>query len=229
MTTPFGFDDLKSILPRRIAQLPDHRTTGPNTRDRIQDAALGAFGLFFTQSPSCLDDQRHLQEAKGRNNACTLFGLETIPCNNQIRNLLDPRMPSRLAGVFLEVFEGLEPHSLLSNFRGLHDQLLVALDGTQYHASTAIPCQNGLRRQTANGHTLYDHSAMTPVIVCPGRSEVSAFPPESMMPPDGHEQQDCERAAGQRWIDKPAKQVASHGVTLLGDDLSSHQPLGALA
>ena len=32
MTTPFGFDDLKSILHRRIAQLPDHRTTGPNTR-----------------------------------------------------------------------------------------------------------------------------------------------------------------------------------------------------
>jgi hypothetical protein len=229
MTTPFGFDDLKSILHRRIAQLPDHRTTGPNTRYRIQDAALGAFGLFFTQSPSFLDYQRHLQEAKGRNNACTLFGMETIPCNNQIRNLLDPMMPSLLAGVFLEVFEGLEQHSLLSNFRVLHDQLLVALDGTQYHSSAAIQCQNCLRRQTANGQTLYYHSAITPVIVCPGRSEVLALPPEYIMPQDGHEKQDCERAAGKRWIDKHAKHVASHGVTLLGDDLYSNQPLCELA
>jgi len=90
MTTPFGFDDLRAILHRRIAQLPDHRTTGPNTRYRIQDAALAPWSLFLPIRRQFLDYQRHLQEAKGRNNACTLFGMETIPCNNQIRNLLDP-------------------------------------------------------------------------------------------------------------------------------------------
>ena len=229
MTTPLGFDDLKDILHRRIDLLPDHRKQGPNTRYSVQDAALGAFGIFFTQSPSFLDYQRHLQQTKGQNNACTLFGVETIPCNNQIRNLLDPMMPRHLDGVYLAVFEGLEQHGSLASFRVLSDQLLMAMDGTQYFSSKAIHCQNCLRRQTSNSQTLYYHSAMTPVIICPGRSEVIALPPEFIMPQDGHDKQDCERVAGKRWIDKHAKHVAPHGITLLGDDLYRNQPLCKLA
>src|SRR6266446_10042460 len=99
MTNPLDFDALKGILHRRTAQLPDHRKEGPNTRYSIQDAALGAFGIFFTQSPSFLDYQRRLQQTKGQNNARTLFGVERIPCDNQVRNLLDPIMPSALDGV----------------------------------------------------------------------------------------------------------------------------------
>ena len=90
MPNAFGFDALKGILARRIDQLPDYRKPGLNTRYTVKDAALGAFGIFYTQSPSFVDDQRHLQQAKGHNNACPLLGVEQIPCNNQIRNLLDP-------------------------------------------------------------------------------------------------------------------------------------------
>jgi hypothetical protein len=103
------------------------------------------------------------------------------------------------------------------------------MDGTQYFSSNTIHCQNCLKRQTTKGHTLYYHSAMTPVIVCPGRSEVIALPPEFIMPQDGHAKQDCERVAGKRWIAKHAKHVAPYGVTLLGDDLYSNQPLCKLA
>jgi hypothetical protein len=229
MTNDLGFEALKGILERYIQQLPDQRNPGPNTRYTIQDAVLGAFGVFYTQSPSFLEYQTHLQQTKGQNNACTLFGVEQIPCNNQIRNLLDPLLPSHLNGVYWAVFEGLEHHGLLSNFRGLEHQLLVALDGTQYHSSPTIHCQNCLRRQTSKGQTLYYHSAITPVIVCPGRTEVIALAPEFIMPQDGHEKQDCERVAGKRWMDKHAKQVAPYGVTLLGDDLYSNQPLCELA
>ena len=49
------------------------------------------------------------------------------------------------------------------------------------------------------------------------------------MPQDGHDKQDCERVAGKRWIDKHAEHVAPYGVTLLGDDLYSNQPLCQLA
>jgi hypothetical protein len=60
MTNPLGFDVLKGILHRRIALLPDHRPQGPNTRYAIHDIALGAFGIFFTQSLSFLEYQRRL-------------------------------------------------------------------------------------------------------------------------------------------------------------------------
>ena len=224
MPTPLGFDVLKDILHRRTAQLPDHRKASPNTRYAIQEAALGAFGIFFTQSPSFLEYQRRLQHTTGQNNAHTLFDVEQIPCDNQVRTLLDPITPSSLDVVFVEVFEGLEHHRMLSHFRVLGDQLLVALDGTNYFSSKAIHCQNCLSRQLSNGQTLYYHAAITPVIVCPGQSQVIALPPAYLMPQDGHIKQDCERAAGKRWLAKHAKQVAPHGVTLLGDDLYSNQP-----
>jgi hypothetical protein len=104
----------------------------------------------------------------------------------------------------------------------------VALDGTSYFSSQAIHCPNCLRRQRSNGHTLYDHAAITPGLVCPGQAQVIALPPEYIMPQDGHDKQDCERTAGKRWLAKHTKQVAPHGVTLLGDDLYSNQPFCAL-
>jgi hypothetical protein len=228
MTTALSFDTLKGILGRRIANLPDHRKASPNTRYAIHDAALGAFGIFFTQSPSFLEYQRRLQHAKGHNNAHTLFDVEQIPCDNQVRKLLDPLAPSHLDAVFLEVFECLEQHRMLTHFRVLGDQLLVALDGTNYFSSQALHCHNCLRRQLSNGHTLYYHAAITPVIVCPGHTQVIALPPEYIMPQDGYDKQDCERTAGKRWLAKHTQQVAPHGVTLLGDDLYSNQPFCAL-
>jgi hypothetical protein len=229
MQTPLGFEVLKDILHRWTAQLPDHRQESPNTRYAIQDAALGAFGIFFTQSPSFLEYQRRLQHTKGHNNAQTLFGVEQMPCDNQIRSLLDPLAPSHLDPVFVEIFTGLEQHHMLDPLRVLGDQLLVSLDGTTYFSSQTIHCPNCLTRQLANGHTLYYHPVITPVIVCPGRPEVIALPPEYIMPQDGQAKQDCEQEAGKRWIGKAAQVVAPHQVTLLGDDLYSKQPFCALA
>jgi len=228
MTHPLSFDDLQGILHRHIEPLPDYRNKGPNTRYRIPDAALGAFGIFFTQAPSFLEYQRRLQQTKGQNNTHTLLGVAQIPCDNQIRKLLDPLAPSALDPVVIEVFECLASHHLLAPFRVLDDQLLVALDGTNYFSSKTIHCQNCLTRQLSNGQTLYYHAAITPVIVCPGQSQVVALPPEYIMPQDGHAKQDCERAAGKRWLSKHAAQVAPRGATLLGDDLYSNQPFCAM-
>ena len=150
--------------------------------------------------------------------------MEQIPCDNQVRTLLDPIAPSSLDAVFVEVLESLEQHRMLTHFRVLGDQLLVALDGTTYFSSKAIHCPNCLTRQLSNGQPLYYHTAITPVIVCPGQSQVLALPPEYIMPQDGQAKQDCERAAGKRWLKKHAEQIAPHGVTFLGDDLYSNQP-----
>ena len=75
-----------------------------------------------------------------------------------------------------------------------------------------------------SGHTLYYHAAITPVVVCPGQSQVITLPPEYIMPQDGHDKQDCERAAAKRWRRTHAQAVAPYGVTVLGDALYSNQP-----
>lgn len=154
MPPPLDFEGLKGILHRQIAQLPEHRTEGPNTRYALQDAVLGALGILVTPSPSFLEYQRRLQHPKGHHNAHTLLDVEPIPCDKQVRTLLDPIAPSHLDPVFMEVFDGLEQHRMLAPCRVLDDQLLVALDGTNYFSSTAIHGPHCLTRQLRNGQTL---------------------------------------------------------------------------
>src|SRR6266849_1352436 len=229
MTRPLSFDHLQAILRQHTAGLPDVRKPSPNTRYTIQNAALGAFGIFFMQSPSFLEYQRQLNHRQGHDNAQTLFGVEPIPCDNQIRTLLDPIAPRYFHPVFFEVFAHLEQQHWLDPWRVLDHQLLVALDGTQYFSSKALHCQNCLTRQLSNGQTLYDHTAITPVIVCPGHAQVIALAPEYIMPQDGHAKQDCEQAAGKRWMTQHASTLVPHHVTLMGDDLYSKEPFCALA
>ena len=69
-----------------VATFPDKRT-GKNTHYSLVDAALGAFAVFFTQSPSFLAYQRLMEGSKGKSNAQSLFGIHQIPSDNQIRNL----------------------------------------------------------------------------------------------------------------------------------------------
>ena len=228
MTTTLRFEDLRALLHHQAAQLPDCRA-GRNTQYRIADAAVGAFGIFFTQAPSFLEYQRRLQATTGCHNVQTLFGVTTIPCDNHIRTLLDPIVPSHFDAIFVEVFARLSAAHLFDSFRVLGDQLLVSLDGTTYFSSQALHCPHCLTRQLTNGHTLYDHPAITPVVVCPGRPQVIALPPEYIMPQDGHEKQDCEQVAGKRWLLKHAATFAPARVTLLGDALYSKQPFCALA
>ena len=66
---PDTFARLVEYLRSVVERFPDKRTG--DTTYSMADAALGAFSVFFTQSPSFLDFQRTLQVAKGCNNALT--------------------------------------------------------------------------------------------------------------------------------------------------------------
>jgi len=223
MSEALAFDNLVREFQQILEGLPDHRT-GQNVTYSIKDAALGAFSVFFTQSPSFLAHQRTMKRNKGRSNATSLFGMENIPCDNQIRQLLDPLEPSYLFPMFGLVFNTLEAAEQLDTFRTFDDNLLFAFDGTQYFSSQKIHCQNCSRKTAANGVTTYSHSVITPVVVAPGHNRVIALEPEFITPQDGHDKQDCEQAAAKRWIDKHAAQYASQKVTISADDLHCKQP-----
>jgi hypothetical protein len=66
---------------------------------------------------------------------------------------------------------------------------------------------------------------VTPVIVCPGQSQVIPLVPEFVVPQDGHDKQDCENAAAKRWLSQYGERYSALDVTVLGDDLYCHQPL----
>lgn len=217
------FSDLIGSLRGVLAGLPDRRQ-GKNLSYAMEDFGLGAFSVFFTQSPSFLAHQKAMQQARSQNNATSFFEISQIPSDNQIRQMLDPVPPQTLYPVYDRIYNTLREQGILATFRGVHDSTLIALDGTWYHSSQKIhcPCCSSLEHQS--GQITYYHSAVTPVIVAPGKSEVIALRPEFITPQDGHTKQDCEIAASKRWLERNAARYLGGQVTLLGDDIYAHQP-----
>jgi hypothetical protein len=151
---PDTFSLLIEHLHSVVERFPDERT-GSETVYSMADAALGAFSVYFTQSPSFLEFQRLLQVSKGCNNALTLFGITQIPSDNQIRNLLDPVPPSTLYPVYAAVVQALHQEGHLQAYRCINGDLLVAMDGTRYFASQKIHCPHCRVTKHANGTLTY--------------------------------------------------------------------------
>ncbi len=176
--------------------LPDPRT-GDNTQFEMADIALSAFAVFFTQ------------------------------CSSFLRQTLDPVAPSQLFSLFDDLHQAFEAAGLLQAMRAVNDTRLLALDATWYFSSQSknIHCSNCSCLRHAEGHATHYHSAITPVIVSPGHSQVVPLRPEFITPQDGQAKQDCEINAAKRWLAAHAARYSTGNDTLLGDDLYAHQPL----
>jgi len=218
------FSTLRGFLEEAITQFPDKRR-GKNTRYSMRDVALSAFSVFFTQSPSFLSHQQLMQRHKGGNNAETIFSIRAIPTDNHIRSMLDPVGPSRVFPVYGKVFSLLEQEGTIDSYRSFGNTILVALDGTWFHCSENVFCDQCNWKDHRNGRRTYYHSAITPVIVQPGNNRVICLEPEFIRPQDGKEKQDCENAAAKRWLTGPGLSYVPYGVTVLGDDLYCNQPI----
>ncbi len=188
MGLAIGMPELLSMLSAELDNLPDERKQSNNTRYTVEEAMKSAFSVFFMQSRSFLDHQRLMKSHKGRDNAASLFGIERIPCDNQIRALLDPVPASTVFGVFRSVYDGLSKTGNLKPYRCFQDEFLLTLDGTEYFSSQKIHCSHCCHRTHKNGSTTYFHAAVTPVLIAPGRPQVISLEPEFITPQDGHGQ-----------------------------------------
>ncbi len=217
------FDQLVDRFRAILAGFPDKRT-GANTQYSMEDIGLSAFAVFFTQSPSFLAHQIAMQKAKGTNNAQSLFHIKNIPSDTHIRDMLDPIAPESLFPVYDMVYESFAEQGILNTFHGVNDTRLIALDGTWYFSSENIHCDNCSCIEHKSGQITYYHSAITPVIVGTGKPYAIPLRPEFIIPQDGHDKQDCEIAAGKRWLEKNGAFYQNGNATILGDDLYAHQP-----
>lgn len=219
----FGFKSLLKKYKEIIKTFPDCRE-GRNISKALKDAALGGFAVLFTQNSSFLSYQKTMQKTQGKNNAASLFGIKEILSDNHIRNLLDEVPPAKVFPMYSYILDELNQRGYLDQFRSYNNNLLVALDGTQYFSSNNIHCAH-CSQAHKDGLITYSHNVITPVIVKPGSEKVISLIPEFITPQDGHQKQDCENAASKRWLVTYGPMLKKLKVTILGDDLYCHQPI----
>jgi hypothetical protein len=223
MTKPVKFKQMLVGLRRSLAAILEHRK-GLNIQYSIIDAGLSAFAVFFLQSPSFLAFQKQMKKQQGQDNAKSMFGIEHIPGDAQIRNLLDPITPEALYESFWDIYRLLQASGYLDRYRQVAGTYLCSMDGTWYFTSETIHCPNCTVYEHPD-RTLYAHLVMAAVLSAPGLPHVLPLEPEFMVPQDGHEKQDCEQQASKRWVKRNAKRFEPWSVTVLADDIHSHQPL----
>ena len=110
---------------------------------------MAAFSAFFMQSPSFLAHQRHLSAGEGRSNCQTLFAMDRIPGDSQIRAMLDPVEPAQFHLAFADALAELEQTGVIDKLRVLNGHVLIALDGSEYYCSTKHHCVNCSTRNVA--------------------------------------------------------------------------------
>jgi hypothetical protein len=218
------FDRLIVALRETAAALPDRRT-GKNNHYDMVDIALSAFSVFFLQSPSFLEFQRTMGRSKGRHNAASLFGVEQVPSDNQIRSVLDAVPAESLYPMFDEILDRLAATGTLKEFRSIGNDVLVTLDGTEYYRSQRLHCPQCHVTHHSNGTVSYKHMLITPAIVKAGRKDVIALAPEFIRSSDGTAKAENEITAAKRWLARHGKRLSPLSVTIMGDDLYACQPL----
>ena len=100
-------DALFGLLRTGFAALADHRPGKPDIA--LTDALMSAFALFSLKSPSLLAFDQERTEG----NLQRVYGIERVPCDTAMREILDPVEPESLRPLFKQVFRALQRGKVL--------------------------------------------------------------------------------------------------------------------
>jgi hypothetical protein len=211
-------DALFRLVRSGFTNIPDYRPGDPDIS--LTEALMSAFAMFSLKSPSLLAFDKERTEG----NLETIYGIERVPCDTFMREILDPVSPESLRPSFKGVFRQLQRGKALEAMTFLDSHYLVALDGTGYFSSKTIHCASCLHKQHRNGSITYSHQMLGAAIIHPDMREVIPLMPEPIVKQDGTEKNDCERNAAKRFIAKLRQDHPHLKFIVTEDSLSSNAP-----
>jgi len=214
-------DALYRLVRSTFRAVPDSRSA--EAQIPLGDALMAGFAVFALKAPSLLafDDQRRNDEA----NLKSLFGIQHVPSDTQMRTILDAVDPQELRPAYTDVFRQLQRGKALEPFVFFQGQYLMALDGTSYFSSEKIHCPSCLEKKSRNGQVCYSHQMLGAALVHPDRKEVIPLCPEPIIKQDGDTKNDCERNASRRFFGHFRREHPKLPVIVVADALSANAPL----
>ena len=211
-------DALLDRLHTRFQQIADPRPEGGTIS--VTDALLSGFAVFALKDPSLLAfDQRRTED-----NLRTVFHIEQVPSDTQMRVILDEVEPDHLRPGFQDVFRQLQRGKALEPLVYYHGCYLLSVDGTETFSSKQIHCPHCMQRKNNQGEVTYYHQMLNAVIVHPDYPEVIPLMPEPIQKQDGATKNDCERNAAKRLFTQIHKDHPHLQFIVIEDGLSSNAP-----
>lgn len=213
-------DALFRCLHTGFEKIPDHRNG--DVHISLADALMSGFAIFSLKDPSLLafDERRETDQ-----NLKTIYGIETVPSDTRMGEILDEISPEYFRPSFKDAFRQLQRGKALEPMVFMEGCYLVSLDGTGFFSSTKLHsdiCLQKVNKKT--GEVTYHLQMLGAAIVHPDFKEVIPLPPEFIMKQDGETKNDCERNAAKRFFEKLRKDHPHLPLIITEDALSSNAP-----
>ncbi len=219
-----SFSSLREVLSSSFSKVVDWRQQKKVTIS-IHDALMSGFACMHFQAPSLLQFQQRMQDDQHRNNLETLFKIQTIPKETQMREIIDGASSEYFRPIFKEIYLRLQRDKHLEQFQIFPGFYYFPMDGSQFYSSTEISCKQCLVKEHKEGGPTYSHQVLQGGIMHPDCAEIIPFMPEQIVNGDGATKQDCEMNAAKRFIVKLRKDFPQLGLLVGGDALFSKQPI----
>lgn len=165
----------------------------------FHDLIMSAYALFLLKYPSLLRFEQ--QGDTQRTNLMTLFGIEKVCSDAQLRKVLDLINPHPVRALLKSLHTECHRLGVLREYQVFKDYLICSIDGVHHYSSQDISCENCLEKQHRDGTKTYSHSMLCGAIVHPERREVFPIAMEPILKQDGSQKNDCERNAAKRMIE----------------------------
>jgi hypothetical protein len=186
----------------------------------LADALMAACALFSLKAPSLLAFDKERVEG----NLHTIYGIERVPCDTRMREMLDPVSPKVLRPVFKSLLRHLQHGKALEPMAFLDGHDLLALDGTEYVSSKTMHCASCLQRSHRHGAVTYAHQLLDAALIQPDQRAVIPLMPEPIMNRDGTDKNDGERNAAKRCVAKLRQDQPHLKFLMTEDSLSANAP-----
>lgn len=215
-------DALTKQLKSCFDEIHDHRAK--NTQFSLPNVLMSAYAMFSLKCGSLLQFDKQRKELDKLENIKSLFKVENVPCDSQMRNILDEVDPEKLRPAFTEIFAQLQRGKVLEKMTYFCDYHILSIDGTEIFSSEKNFSDSCLSKTLRSGQIMYHQQMLGAAIVHPERKEVIPLCPEMIIKQDGNDKNDCERNAAKRFLKKFRNEHPHLKTIVVEDALASNAP-----
>ncbi|MFZ2948240.1 MAG: transposase, partial [Desulfuromonadaceae bacterium] len=215
-----NMDAMMATTHNKFANIPDHRKR--EGKISLPDALMSGYAMFALKDQSLLHFDNRRKENEG--NFKLVFGIQNVPSDTQMREILDPIDPDLIRPLFSDIFYQLQRGKALEPLAYYQGCYLLSIDGTGSFSSEKLRSAFCLEKKSRNGKIIYYQQVLGAAIVHPDYREVVPLAPEMIVKQDGAAKNDCERNAAKRFLQKVRQDHPRLGLIVIEDGLSSNAP-----
>ena len=217
-------DELVKIVRQQASKIPDNRPNHCTAKTTLCDAIMSGLAVMHMKCPSLLDFEHKCENPKVVHNLQHMYGVQRIPSDTHLREMLDPIETDYFRPFFTSLFSYVQSSKRLKKFEYFKEGYLAPVDGTGHFASSKIDCPECCVKKADSDNPQFYHQLLAICLVKPGQKEVLPLMPEPIIKQVNASKNDCEKTALKRLLENVSREHPKLKLVLTFDDLYSDGP-----